>query len=163
MQDYAITKCTKKCAVSGRPLEPGENYVSVLLPDGEGVKRIDVAASAWTEPDAKVIGWWRSRMPNKAPKRLRPAPNGILLDTLSQLLECPGKESLSYLLALLLVRRRVLIDEEPFDGTREEPQTCWALTCPADGRQWNVPVMAPSPDVLESLQQELNGLLFTEE
>lgn len=164
MQDYTITKCTRKCAQTGRNLEPGESYFSVILPSGEGVTRKDVAAAAWHGPEETAIGWWRSTMPVAQTAKLRPAPNGVLLDTLSELLERPGREPLAYFLALLLMRRRVLTKDDqspaPPDG---EESTHWNLVCPADGRQWLVPLVNSTPAEFTSLQEELKSLLFTEE
>lgn len=162
--DYVFSKCTRRCAVSGRPLEPGESFVSVLIPKGDEVSRIDIAATHWTGPQPETIGWWRGKMPAAAAKKLRPAPSGVLMDTLSSLLDQPGKEPLAYLLALLLTRRRILTEEERLQLEPDaEPETLWRLVCPADGRQWNVPVVVPSPELLNALQEELNSLLFTEE
>ena len=174
MQDYSISKSTRKCAVSGRGLEPGESYISAIRPDGEGVKRVDIAAAEWKGPDDETIGWWRCQMPEAGPKKLRPAPNGVLLDTLSDLLERPGKESLAYLLALLLVRRRVL-SEEITIGTigqaesasevavENEGSEIWTLVCNADERKWNVQVEVAVAEQVAELRDELNALLFTEE
>ncbi len=162
--EYVISKCTRKCAVSGRALEPGEAFVSVLIPKGDEVARLDIAATNWTGPQPETIGWWRGKMPAAAAKKLRPAPNGVLMDTLSDLIERPGQEPLAYMLALLLTRRRILTEEECLNAEpADQPQTVWRLVCPADGRQWHVPVAVPSPESLMALQEELNGLLFTEE
>ncbi len=176
MHDYSITKNSRKCSVSGRGLEPGESYYSVILPNGDDVSRVDIAASAWTGPSQTAIGWWRNRMPAAAAKKIRPAPHGVLLDTLSEMLERPGKEPLAYLLALLLVRRHVLQEEHSaehsaehslLDGTSQknaaESPEIWDLVCPADGRQWRVPNVAPDASMVAALQAELKGLLFTDE
>lgn len=167
VQDYSISKCTRRCAISGRNLEPGESFVSVLVPQGEDVQRIDIAASAWQGPEASAIGWWRSRMPAASAKKLRPAPAGVLLDTLTELLDKPGKEALAYLLALLLVRRKILTEEEqlelrPDDAEQTVEPQFWPLMCPADGRQWSVPVIEIPSGQKQALQDELTGLLFTE-
>ena len=169
MQDYSISRCSRKCAVSGRSLEPGEKYVSVILPSGDGLRRIDIADSQWQgcpwqTPGAETIGWWRSRMPAAAARKLRPAPSGVLLDTLSELLERPGGGPLAYLLALLLVRRRVLTEEQSLHETdSEKPPMRWDLVCPADGRKWSVPVVDLAPGAVPALQSELTALLYTEE
>ncbi len=176
MQDYSITKSTRRCALSGRALEPNENYFSVIVPNGDDVVRVDIAASHWTGPGDGAIGWWRSKMPAAAAKKMRPAPNGVLLDTLSDLLQRPGKDALAYLLALLLVRRRVLQEEQNFLGDeppqapagvgqdiRPMPSETWKLVCPADGRHWHVVVVEPATEEAEKLQAELKGLLFTDE
>ena len=163
--DFSISRCTRRCANSGRMLEPGEWYYSVIIGDEEEITRKDIAAAEWKSPPENSIGWWKCRMPLAQAKKLRPAPNGVLLDTLSELINRPGKEMLAYLLALLLCRRRVLQDENSVssDASNEAENQVWNVTCPGDGRQWAVPVAVPTADVVEALQTELNGLLFTEE
>ncbi len=183
MHDYSISKCTRRCAISGRSLEPDESYVSVIVSKGDDVARMDVAASSWTGPSEGTIGWWRNKMPAAAARKLRPAPSGVLLDTLSDLLNRPGKEALAYLLALLLVRRRVLQEDHdllasdsqinhsatPEDALLGETDEVplWNLVCPADGRQWNVPIVVPRTvqpkSSFDELQAELKTLLYTDE
>ncbi|RMF41256.1 MAG: hypothetical protein D6753_09930 [Planctomycetota bacterium] len=163
MQDYSISRCSRKCAVSGRALEPGEPYVSVIVPDGDSVRRLDIARSHWEGPPQEAIGWWSNRMPDAQARRLRPAPVGVLLDALSDLLERPGQEALAYLLALLLVRRRVLVEQDDITADSQPPPTVWHLVCPADGRMWEVPVVAPPAYQMGELQESLKTLLFTEE
>ena len=103
-------------------------------------------------------------MPNAAAKKLQPAPVGVLLDTLTELLDRRGAETLAYLLALLLCRRRVLIDEESPQSEvgKDVSDSVWQLFYPPDGRRWTVPVAVPASNVLEDLQSQLNSLLFTE-
>lgn len=162
--DFTIGKCTRKCAVSGLPLAPGESFYSVVVGEGDLVIRQDISASSWIGPPPKTVGWWKSKMPDATSKKMQAAPVGVLLDTLTELLERPGAESLAYLLALLLCRRRVLVDEESSDRDAAEiaSDSAWRLAYPPDGRQWTVPVAAPEPILLEELQAQLNSLLFTE-
>lgn len=180
MQDYSISKSTRRCAISGRNLEPDECYFSVIMPEGDEVARLDIAASHWQGPSQGAIGWWRNKMPSAAARKLRPAPNAVLLDTLTDLLERPGQEQLAYLLALLLVRRRVLQEEQNFlqdDEQEHKPQLeesgldaaesghgqAWKLVCAVDGREWIVPVAAPNAATTAALQAELQTLLFTDQ
>lgn len=166
MQDYSISKCTRKCASSGRDLEPGERYISVILADdaGEGVRRLDIAESEWTGPKPEMIGFWKAAMPQKTAAKLRPAPNGVLLDTLSELVDNPDSAELAYLLALLLVRRRVLTEDVSWNEDQaEDKELPWNLVCNADDRHWSITQFDPSPDRLLMLQEQLNDLLFTEE
>lgn len=161
MQDYSIAKSTRRCAIGGHNLEPNESYFSVLIPQGDDVARIDIAARNWQGPAEGAIGWWQNKMPSAGTKKLRPAPNGVLLDTLSELLERSGKEELAYLLALLLVRRRVLHEEQSL-SVNTDHDTTWKLTCPVDGREWLVPAVAPAAENMQALQTELQTLLFTD-
>lgn len=161
--DFTIGKCSRKCAVSGEALAPGEHFYSVVVGDGDAVVRKDISAAAWTGPPPHTVGWWRVRMPDASAKKLQPAPVGVLLDTLTRLLEQPGAEALAYLLALLLCRRRVLAEDEMAESQDEmKSETVWQLIYPPDGRQWTVPVAVPDANLLEGLQTQLNGLLFTE-
>ena len=76
---------------------------------------MDIASSEWDGPQDEIIGWWRSHMPAADSRKLKPAPTGVLLDTLADLVDRAGKEELAFLLALLLVRRRVLVERETLD------------------------------------------------
>jgi hypothetical protein len=161
--DIVIAKCTRRCAVSGRQLEPGESFISELVSEDGQIVRLDIAASAWDGPRPNSIGWWRCRMPEAAGKKLRPAPSGVLLDTLSDLLEQSGKEPLAYMLGLLLARRRLLIEVERLDADEQGDPKIWNVTCSADGRQWNIPIVEPLPEQMVALKAELNDLLFIED
>lgn len=119
-------------------------------------------------------------MPVAGARKLKPAPTGVLLDTLSDLVERPGQETLAYFLSLLLVRRGTLVEEqqavlavgnpdaeeqsidasEPVDVSAE---SLWLLVCKADGRQWNVPVAEPDGNEMFAIEEQLNNLLFTEQ
>ncbi len=163
LQDYPTTKSSKRCSVSGKEFAPGESYISVLIPSGDDITRVDIAAQQWKEPPENAIGWWKCRMPDAQRRGTRPAPNSVLLDTLSELLNRPEMAKLAYLLALLLVRRRILVEENRLSLDDQDPASTWNLVQPADGRQWNVPLSCPEPHELARLQDSLMKLLFTDE
>ena len=164
LQDYSFSRCSRRCQVGQRALEPGEAYYSVIMSEGENLTLADIAASNWNGPPPHTVGWWRSEMPPVGQSKLRPAPDSVLLETLSQLVELPDSEPLAYLLALLLVRRRVLTEDETYTcQATDEPSTLWHLQHPVDGRQWTVPMALPTADAVEGIQQQLTRLLFTEE
>lgn len=164
LQDYSFSRCSRRCHVGQRALVAGEAFFSVILSHGEQISRADIAAENWTGPPTEAIGWWRSRMPPEGARKLQPAPDSVLLETLCQLVERPESESLAYLLALLLVRRRVLTEDESLGcQATDEPSDVWHLQHPVDGRQWSVPMSLPTADTVGGIQQELTRLLFTEE
>ncbi|MBX3422677.1 MAG: hypothetical protein KF752_14075 [Pirellulaceae bacterium] len=164
--DYPTTKCTRRCHVSNRPLSAGEQYISMLVPSGDELTRVDVASEQWQGPSQQAVGWWKCRMPTTQAGHLRPAPAEVLLDVLSDLLTRPAQSQLAYLLALLLVRRRILIEQELLElsGPSTDDGSIWQLTHPVDGRQYQVPVaLPPSGDQSHDLQEQLMKLLYTEE
>src|SRR5207247_10877299 len=110
--DFEIQRCTRRCAASGRELGPGEAFYSVLRRQGAELLRLDYAAHQWTGPPDDCLGWWKSRMPDRDASRAKLAPNDVLLQLFQQLEAVPEKQDLRFVLALLLVRRRVLqVDE----------------------------------------------------
>lgn len=164
LQDYSFSKCSRRCLLGQRGLEPGEAFYSVIISEGENLTRADIAADNWQGPPPHTVGWWRSRMPPAGARKLRPAPDNVLLETLSQLVDRPDSEPLAYLLALLLVRRRVLTEDEALGcQATDEPSAVWHLQHPVDGRQWSIPMALPTADAVDGIQQELTRLLFTEE
>lgn len=108
MQDFSIGRSTRRCRHSGRPLSPGEKFYSVIEAKGDKVVRFEIAAAHWTEPPTDAIAWWAGEIPPAAPAVRRPATKAELRAHLASLSEDPASAPLAYLLAMLLVRRRVL-------------------------------------------------------
>jgi len=106
--DYKVSRCTRRCHAQQRPLREGESYYSVVLEAGDDFVRRDYSAEAWEGPPETSIGWWKSRMPTAGERKLVLAPKEVLIDLLVGMGEVPAKEKTRYLLALLLMRRRLV-------------------------------------------------------
>ena len=104
--DYQVHRCTRHCTVSGREIRPGETFYSTLVVQGADVIRQDYAADAWSGPPEGVLGWWQSTLPTGDAKRVRWAPNDVMLDLVEEWSGVPERTDMCYVLALLLVRRR---------------------------------------------------------
>src|SRR5207249_845826 len=85
MIDYEIQRCTRHCGVTGRELQPGETFYSTLTSEGAQVIRHDYSREAWQGPPSGVLGWWKSRMPERDAKKLHWAPNDVMLELLETL------------------------------------------------------------------------------
>ncbi len=99
-------------------------------------------------------------MPAKRTGKLTLAPTVVLLDALEKLCEQPDDRDLAYLLAVLLIRRRLLADV-PKEISEEEPSHL-QLAHSSSGREFVVPVHIPTPDRAEYLHQKLIDLLYCE-
>lgn len=161
MQDYNVQRCTRRCQKSDRPLEPGERFYSVVITHGNDLQRIDFAEKEWSGPPEGAIGWWRGRMPLPEAKTRKPTPNHVLIETLADLCEQPEESQLAYLLGVLLVRRRLLV--ESHDDEPDKDDTYMHLVHPSDGREFWVPSTPPSADQLDEIQQALDEMLYREE
>jgi hypothetical protein len=158
MQEYTIHRSTRKCHMENRAFEPSERYFSIVLQKGGELVRQDFSKHAWNGPPENTVGWWASEMPAKRSGKLTLAPSPVLLDSLEKLCEKTGDEDLAYLLALLLVRRKILT-EVPAEQL-DEDATHLHLTHGVGGREFLVPIHPPNPDRADFLQSKLVDLLY---
>ncbi|HEX3996976.1 MAG TPA: hypothetical protein VHX65_00320 [Pirellulales bacterium] len=160
--DYDLQRSTRKCAKSGRDLASGEAFYSVLLSDGPKIVRHDYSAEAWSGPPEKSLGWWKSQTPPAESRTKKPqwAPNDVMLQLFDELAEQPDRADMRYVLALLLLRRRVLRLEET-DGRDSQRETL-LVYCPRRQAEYQVPVAMPDKSRAEEIQQDLARLLLSE-
>jgi hypothetical protein len=167
MQEYAIQRSSRKCYRNNRPLEPGERYISAIVQKGSELVRRDFGLDAWSGPDEETVGWWKTSIPSNKAAGKTLAPPRVLVDTLEALLETPGQESLAYLLALLLIRRRILTELESFESSMQESDlddpTHMELRFAADDRVLDVPIVPADQEQSSVLQAKLTELLYAEE
>ncbi len=157
MFDFDVQRCTRVCAATGEPIGPGDTFYSVLRWEAGQVVRLDYREQAWPGPPEDAIGWWQSVMPAPPSSGPQWAPDDVLLRYFEELAGHPEQAALRYVLALLLVRRKVLrlIDDET---TADE----LALLAPPTETTYRVSVVRPSPDELGPLEQHLKQLLLAQ-
>jgi hypothetical protein len=146
------------CAKSGRPFAAGELFYSTLVRTGGRLDRLDIDAEAWDGPPPGAIAWWRSQYPAATETAPTLAPIDVLLDALESLGE-PGDEPLRYLLALQLVRRRVLrIVDDPAaaPGTDE-----LRVACRRRDREYRIRSVGPPAAGADEVEQRLAALLWS--
>jgi hypothetical protein len=158
--DYDLDRCSRLCAVSGRELAPGEEFFSALVMRDGQAARVDYALEVWSGPPEGAVGWWKSRLPlpEEKPKKTW-APAELMLDLFDRLGEMPDRADARFVLALLLVRRRVLrIEESEHLGVQER----LLLSCPRRHAEYEVIAEAPDEARAREIQVELESLLQTE-
>jgi hypothetical protein len=156
MMDFEIQKCSRRCAASDRELLPGERVYSVLLLEGSSFVRRDFSEETWSGPPDDSIGWWQARIPTPESNRVHWAPHEVMLHYFLEL-EATDQLDLRYVLALLMVRRRILrLESSEKPGEIEQ----LVLYCPSNEMEYRVPVVSPSGARVEQIQQELARLLF---
>ncbi|MFO0869054.1 MAG: hypothetical protein U0935_08870 [Pirellulales bacterium] len=158
MLDFDVQRCTRRCSASGRDLRPGDTCYSVLVPRGAQVARLDYAADAWKGPPDDALGWWKGRVPDGGASRTACAPNDVMLDYFDHLAHFPEKSDVRYVLALLLVRRRVIRLENTL--TDEHGQETLVVFCPRNEQDVHIPAILPDDERIAEIQTELSTLLF---
>ena len=160
MEEYHIQRQNpNECAVTHRLLAPGEVFYAAVFEEAGGFVRRDYSLEAWQrEPPKNCVGYWKTRLPQKAEQqRSRMAVNDVLLAMFERLLQDPTQQDKLYVLTLLLVRRRVFSLEEgvfdaPGDATLE-------VECSRRNCTYSVPIVEPTPEREEAIQAELTNIL----
>ena len=170
MQDYVIHRSTRRCRVSHRPLRPGETFYSVVEAKGASTVRYDIAAENWSGPPEHSIAWWRSVRPQTPLTGPTATPDETLRQRLAELCDDPTQAVLAYLLAMLLLRRRVLEllpEDETWGQTACEEAANGQpvrLRCGEDQSEYAVelPAMEIGAAEYQQYQQALQQLLVME-
>jgi hypothetical protein len=167
--DFEVQRSTRRCAATDRPLEPGEPCYSMLEVQGAEVVRRDYCLDGWTSPPETAFAWWKSRVPEPATKKIKLAPNDVLLELFDQLADRPDQHDMQYVLALLLLRRRVLRLDMPL-GTPagQAPQMVpdpaaesMTVYCSKRDATYEVPVVMPDQARIDEIQAQLSELLVS--
>jgi hypothetical protein len=115
---YPVARPTGRCAASGQAFGEGDPFIAVLVErEGQpGLERLDYSIEAWEngvrpEPPLRVFGFWKATYSQQEVSKKQPLLGDAelldLFEDLSQASE-PKQVTFRFILALLLIRRRVL-------------------------------------------------------
>jgi hypothetical protein len=154
MTDYQITANTRRCAITGRELRPGEKVYTVLL-DREGkFVRQDYSSEAWHGPPADAFGFWVGKVQGSETQRRPPIDDELLLDCFRRLegQEETQRVQFRYVVALLLLRRKQLKFEE---ARTESGREILKLKCARSREVYEVVNPGLNDDQMEAVQDEV--------
>ncbi|MFK8110600.1 MAG: hypothetical protein AB8B91_00270 [Rubripirellula sp.] len=164
--EYKVSRCTRRCHALDRPLRDGEWYYSVVIEAGDDYERRDYSAESWKEPPEGTVGWWKSRIPDSSEKKLVLAPPEILIDLLRQMERFPERAKSRYLLALMLMRRKLVRPAAAADAVAEteaeNTKAIMRVEVIADGSLIEVEECKITRSESDLLRDELNELLYCE-
>jgi hypothetical protein len=158
MLDFEIQRFTRRCCQTDRVFEPGDVVYSALVTSGGQVIRKDYCEAAWQGPPENTVGWWKGQVPDVTATRMQWAPNDVILHYFEQLEDNTEKADVRYVLALLMIRRRIVRLEETEQDDRQGE--LFVLYCPRNEQEYRVPVVMPSESRVSEIQEELANLLF---
>ena len=156
--DYQIQPNSRRCAVTGKDLQPGERYFSALLEQDHQLVRKDYSTEAWQGPPAGTVSFWTGHVPTGTEK-LKPRFDDDLLEDCFQRLDGqdePSRVNFRYVLALLLMRRRRFRYETSVveDGVEK-----MVLRCQRTQTKHEVINPRLSDDTMTQVQQEVFSVL----
>ena len=120
---YEVSRPQGVCAVTGQPIAADEKFMAALRETSAGFERVDVSMGAWPEFDKKdVVAYWQTTMPKHEQKKKLFVDDEVLCQLFERLAETmePAKLNFRFVLALVLMRKRMLIYETTrHEGDRE--------------------------------------------
>ena len=157
--EYKLGRCSRQCYKLERPLREGEWYYSVVIQIDEDYERRDYSAEAWDGPPEGAVGHWKCRMPKSDERKLVLAPKEVLIELLRQMENFPDKEQARYLLALTMLRKRIL-RPAPADPDQSTGTKVLRVQVPEDKSIIEIPDCVIARSESDKLLEELNELLY---
>lgn len=158
MIDYQIQPNTRRCAVTGCELKPGDRFYSVLQEvDGNFVRR-DFSVEGWQGPPPDAFCFWSGRVPPQDAGRRLLIDDDLLADCFDRLKgeTEPNRVSFRYVVALLLMRRKRLRFEK---SVAEDGQEVLLLRCARTGTEHRVVNPGLSVEAMADVQQAVFNVL----
>ena len=122
--ESSLGKPGSVCEDCAKPFEVGDSFVSVLAFQETGLARREVCVSCFEKAETQAFAFWRSRVLAPDAKKRRPLDLNFLVEFFNRLLTGggePDQVEVGYIVALLLVRKKVLeqLRTETDDDERE--------------------------------------------
>jgi hypothetical protein len=158
MTDYQIQPNSRRCCVSGRDLQPGETFFSVLLEEGGKFVRREYSREAWQGPPEGAFSFWMGKVSAREQDRRPPVDDDMLMDCFTRLegQNEPARINFRYVLALLLMRRKRLKFE---DARTEAGREVLRLRCSQSRAVYEVVNPALADEAIMAVQDEVLEVL----
>ncbi len=159
MLNYDFRNSTKRCSKCDRVLQPGEEFYSALIEEGDDSVRLDFSPECWDGPPENCIGWWKTSIAPRDKSRIYWASREQLLAYFDEVRQHTETADLAYMTALLLAQKRILSTKE----TLHEPdESILRLENRRDKIDYEIPVVEIPPARMKEIQDELTEKLFTD-
>ena len=159
MINFELKRTNRKCSVTQRAFNSGEEYYSVLIDEDGELVRKDIAAEEWDEPPENCVGWWISKVPDLEHGKVYWAPKDVLISYFQYLVDQPDQTDTAYVMAILLLQKKQL---RLLDTTTEDEVEWMNLSCNATKEKFTVRVVPVPDNRVAAIQNELAEKLFTD-
>ncbi|MGB0715620.1 MAG: hypothetical protein ACPGXK_07075, partial [Phycisphaerae bacterium] len=146
--------------VSGRTIEEGEAFYTVLIEDGESFQRLDYSEGSWEGPPEGAYCFFRTHMPHKE-KRKRTLVDDMMLRAFFERLKDetdPVRVQFRFVLALILMRKRLL----RYEGMERKEQEFWIMRFAGEDKRHQVVNPSLSEAEIESVSKQLSVIMHAD-
>ena len=163
-KDYNISRTLGQCTGCEKALAPGEAFVATVRSGPEELLREDYCTDCWpakgpSDDAADMLGTWRSRMAKAQEKKKRFVDDELLINFFERLegAEDAGKIQFRFVLALLLMRKKILVYDRSAKG--DDGQDVWTMHF--KGAEQTYQVIDPHMDEekISEVSQQLGQIL----
>ncbi|MBN2269068.1 MAG: hypothetical protein JXN61_00545 [Sedimentisphaerales bacterium] len=161
MDNWEIDKPLGQCFGSGKPIEPGQEYIGALVATEEGLQRRDFCAEFWDSEKPQVFCHWKSRLPRPDEKKQLFVDDEMLMAFFERLAEETEQEKVNFrfVLALILMRKRLL----KYDATKtENGREIWRLRIVGEGAFAEVVNPHLDEEQIEQLSSQIGQILHAD-
>ena len=159
MFNFDFKRSSRKCSISGREFDVGEEYISALLEiDGEMVRQ-DIGCDQWKESQDNCIGWWKSRVPDLTKGQVYWAPRDVLVSYFQRLVDQANDKDKAYVMAILMLQKKIL---KLLDTAESDDGDVMQLMENSSRERFEVPVVDLTTDQITQIQAEFAEKLFTD-
>lgn len=157
--DYEISRASGKCAATGRAFNENEPYYAALFESPTGFERKDFCLEAWSGPPEGCFCYWKGHAPAREKKPTTIAvDNSVLMNLFCRLEDdsSPMRQKFRFVLALLLMRKRLLRFEQ---AIRNDAQEYWQVRLVQEQSIQQVLNPHLSEEEIEQLSSQLTAIL----
>lgn len=160
--DWEVSLPTGRCSISGRQLEEGEEFYTVLFEEGEGFRRADFSQDAWQGSPPGAFCCFKSRVAVREKRKRLLVDDDILLAFFTRLANEsePLRVQFRFVLALILMRKRIL----RYDGSStQDGAEVWRMVLPRDQSVHLVIDPKLTDDQIAGVSEQLSAILHGNE
>jgi len=157
-QQWQVETSTGKCAATGRALEEGEEFYTVLFEDGEGFRRVDFSLEGWQGCPEDAYCHFKTRVPVKEKRKQLLVDNEVILSFFHRLADEkePVRIQFRFVLALILMRKRLL----RYNGSSiVDGREVWDMTLTRDHTTHAVINPQLTDTEIDGVSQQLSAIL----
>jgi len=161
MGEWEINKPLGQCHGTERKIEYSEEYFAALVETEEGLQRRDFCADYWESQKPDVFCYWKTRMPEPGQKKQLFVDDQMLMAFFERLEKEtePEKVNFRFVLALILMRKRILKYEETINKDDKE---IWCLRIVGEKHAAEVVNPHLDEEQVEQLSSQIGEILQTE-
>lgn len=160
-QQWEVKRASGVCELTGRELQEGESFYTVLFEDGDTFRRADYSADVWQGPPEGCFCYYKTRVPMKAKKKELLVDAELLINFFQRLEDEqePVRVQFRFVLALLLMRKRLLRYDTSSVTHRVET---WEMTLMHDRTAHRVVNPRLTDDQIEDVSRQLGAILHSD-